>query len=110
MILHICPKVLWKESEKRGVYEGDTFHTQGFIHCSTSEQLIGVANFLFKSVDGLVLLVIDENKVSSEIKYEDSGNKVFYPHIYGPLNLAAVVDVIEFNPNSDGCFSLPVKF
>lgn len=110
MILHIANKSTWEQSQKVGKYEGDTLLSQGFIHCSTEEQVIEVANFMFKSQYNLILLVIDQNKVKAEIKYEDAGNKKLYPHIYGPLNLNAVVSVIDFFPNEDGTFTLPEKF
>ena len=107
MILHITHRDTWEESKKTGVYEGDTLSSQGFIHCSTKDQVIEVANFLFKSQTGLVLLVIDEDTVVPEIKYEDAGNKKLYPHIYGPLNVDAVITVVDFPPNEDGTFVLP---
>lgn len=107
MILHICAKKVWIETQNQGEYRGDTLATEGFIHCSTPEQLIEVANFIFKGVQGLVLLIIDEKKVNCEIKYEDPGNKKLYPHIYGPLNLDAVIRTIDFTPNTDGYFELP---
>lgn len=110
MILHITNKLTWEQSQKVGKYEGDTLSSEGFIHCSTEEQLIEVANFIFKSQHNLVLLVIDQDKVKAEIKYEDAGNKKLYPHIYGPLNLDAVVNVVDFSPNEDGAFTLPEKF
>lgn len=110
MILHITSIDVWEKSKKDGIYEGDTLSSQGFIHCSTEEQLSEVANFLFKSRLDLVLLVIDENKVVPDIKYEDPGNKKLYPHIYGPLNLDAIVNVVDFPPNEDGMFVIPRKF
>jgi uncharacterized protein (DUF952 family) len=46
--------------------------------------------------------------VEAQIVYEDlyeTGKQ--YPHIYGALNLDAVVDVLDFAPNLDGEFTLP---
>ena len=62
---------------------------------------------MFKGKSGLILLVIDDSKVTPEIKYEDAGNGKLYPHIYGPLNIDAVVKVVDFPPKSDGSFELP---
>jgi uncharacterized protein (DUF952 family) len=104
-ILHIAAKDKWTKEAKE--YRADTLETQGFIHCSTPEQVIEVANYLFSERNDLLLLVIDEEKVQAHIKYEDGGNGKFYPHIYGPLNTDAVISVLEFKPEKDGLFTLP---
>lgn len=96
IILHITPKQSWERAKQQGKYRGDTLDGEGFIHCSTPEQIDAVAQDLFKGRQGLVLLEIDEQKVQPEIKYEDAGNGTLYPHIYGPLNLDAVVNVKDF--------------
>ena len=106
MILHITHKHAWDEAMKTGEYRGDTLSTEGFIHCSTLEQVIEVANYLFKGVSDLLLLVIDEHKVTSAIAFEDPGNGKQYPHIYGPLNLDAVEKTVDFPPCKDGTFAL----
>lgn len=107
MILHICTNIAWEDSKTKASYEGDTLTAQGFIHCSTPDQAIEVAGHLFKGQTGLVLLVIDDSKVIPEIKYEDAGNGKLYPHIYGPLNIDAVIKVMGFPPKPDGTFELP---
>lgn len=107
MILHIIKKEAWQQAKQSGEYCGDTLASEGFIHCSKADQVIEVANYVFKGTQGLILLVIDENKVVSEIKYEDPGNNKLYPHIYGPLNIDAVVKTVDFPNNEDGTFSLP---
>ncbi len=96
MILHITTKKNWEEAKVKGEYRGDTLDSQGFIHCSTPEQIDEVAQYLFKGKIGLVLIEIDETKVKCEIKYEDAGNGKLYPHIYGPLNTDAVGHVEDF--------------
>lgn len=57
--------------------------------------------------NGLVLLCIATNKVQSKIKYEGAGNGELYPHIYGPLNIDAVVKFADFKPAKNGKFELP---
>ena len=91
-------------------YETDSLHARGFIHCSKPEQVISVANFKFRCQTDLVLLYIDTDKVTSEIRYEncEGGNELF-PHIYGPLNIEAVTHVCDFQPLSDGKFALPER-
>jgi len=107
MILHICSSDAWKAALNSGSYIGDTLLTEGFIHCSTKDQVIEVADYIFRGRAGLLLLLIDEAKVKEKIRYEDAGNGKLYPHIYGPLNLDAVMDAVEFPPRADGTFVLP---
>lgn len=109
IILHITKREQWEKAKLKGVYRGDTLDSEGFIHCSTSQQLIKVANALFRAQEGLVLLCIETDKVQSEIRYEGAKGGELYPHIYGPLNINAVVKVVDFEPVKNGKFVLPKK-
>ncbi len=106
MIYHIISKSDWEAAAEGEFYRGDTLDTEGFIHCSTAAQVVDTANFLFRGRENL-LLEIDEARLSAEVRYEDGGDGRLFPHIYGPLETAAVVRVIEFPPGPDGHFSLP---
>jgi uncharacterized protein (DUF952 family) len=87
----------------------------GFIHCSTIEQAEDETNIFFKGRKGLVLLCLDENKLKSECKYQnptgggkhDRGVGNLFPHIYGPINISAIVKVVDFPSNENGFFELP---
>ncbi|MBN1943798.1 MAG: DUF952 domain-containing protein [Phycisphaerae bacterium] len=107
-IVHITHTEQWQAARESGLYQADTLTTQGFIHCSTLEQVIPVADFLFRGRKGLVLLEIDTDQVQAEIKYEnlEGGTKLF-PHIYGPIPINAVRKVHDFLPQPDGSFELP---
>jgi len=111
IILHIATKTGWNEAQLLGAYRPDNLDAENFTHCSRPEQLIEVANLLFRGRNDLVLLVIDREKVTAQIKEEDPGDLQptgkRYPHIYGALNLDAVIGVKEFKPNSGGTFDLP---
>jgi uncharacterized protein (DUF952 family) len=128
IILHITKRDAWTEAQTLGSYRAASLDTEGFIHCSTSDQLIAVANFIFRSQSNLVILEIDETKVVSEIRFEIGNSseddellgecsdtaafsrpveEKLFPHIYGPLNLDAVTQVVDFDPLPDGTFELP---
>lgn len=115
MILHITTPVDWDKTEKEGEYTATSLQTEGFTHCSTPQQAAGTANIFFKGQTGLVLLCIDENKLQSPCKYEPptgGGNHnpedgKLFPHIYGPVNLSAVIKVVDFSAGEDGTFVLP---
>ena len=108
-IFHICSPARW-EAAKSSEYRSPSFDNEGFIHCSTSDQVIEVANYLFRGQRGLVLLVINPDRVTSPIRYEDAGNGKLYPHIYGPLNPSAVIAVEPFEPSANGTFELSRRF
>ena len=96
VILHITSRQQWEAAQAAGEYRGDTLDSDGFIHCSMRQQVMEVANANFRGQRDLVLLCIAEDQVQAEIRYEDlyrAGQK--FPHIYGPLNLDAVVAVEE---------------
>lgn len=108
MILHITTRTAWESAGSAGVFRPDSLDTDGFIHCSTPIQVLMPANAIFRGQVDLVLLCIDPAEVQSPIVYEDlyeTGHDC--PHIYGPLNLEAVIKAIDFPPNRDGTFGLP---
>ena len=109
MILHILSESAWAAAKESGEYRGDTLATEGFIHCSTPEQVVEVANLRFSGRPDLCLLVIDPKEVQPAILFEDGGNGKMYPHIYGPLNISAVKAVLAFTPSADGIFQLPAE-
>ena len=108
MIYHIIPQKNWLLAQKTGIYRPASLETEGFIHCSDKDQVARSANLHFKGITGLTLLCINTEKVKAEIRYEDLYNSgSLFPHIYGELNLDAVMDVLEFSVEEDETFSLP---
>jgi uncharacterized protein (DUF952 family) len=110
MILHIARRREWDKALADGSYTADSLASEGFIHCSTPEQVLGPANALYRGQTDLLLLVIDPARLASGLVYEDcyeSGQA--FPHIYGPLNLDAVLRVLAFPPQPDGTFVLPAE-
>jgi uncharacterized protein (DUF952 family) len=108
IIFHITRREAWARAEAEGIYLTETFPTEGFIHFSTRTQVAEVANARFRGVKGLVLLVVDTDKVTAEIRYENlEGGRQMFPHIYGGLNVDAVVKVADFEPGADGYFAQP---
>ncbi len=110
-IFHITTRADWDRAETEGTYRTPLLPVEGFIHCSTRDQVIEVANLRFRGQTGLVLLGINTNRVKAEILYEDlAGEGQEFPHIYGELNIDAVAQVAEFEPGEDGYFALPAQF
>ena len=107
-IFHITKRGEWDRAKQAGTYEAPSLASEGFIHCSTIDQVIQTANRLFRDQRGLVLLEIETDQVGAEIKYENcEGGQENFPHIYGPLDPESVVRVITFEPGEDGLFVMP---
>lgn len=112
MIYHITQRKTWELAQFAGEYRADTLGTQGFIHCSTSGQVVSVANSYYPGQHRLVLLCIDPDRLQAELRYEaPDGPAVegasLFPHIYGVLNIDAVTAVLGFEPGTDGTFTWP---
>jgi len=110
MIYHIVSKSDWAAVGESAVYRGDTLDTEGFIHCSTLGQVLDTANFLFKGRVDLLLLQIDPEKLSAPLKSEDGGDGRLFPHIYGQMEVSAVVRIVDFPPGENGMFELPGEY
>jgi uncharacterized protein (DUF952 family) len=106
-ILHITPSDRWAQAKNLGTYRSDSLATEGFIHCSTLTQVVGSANRFFKGLTNLVILVIDIDRVTPEIRYEGADPHNLFPHIYGELNIDAVIRVIDLESDPNGLFILP---
>ncbi|MBC7889498.1 MAG: DUF952 domain-containing protein [Ferruginibacter sp.] len=92
MIYHVVTKNRWQTALQQGYYEADSLAIEGFIHASKAAQVKGVLDRYYQNQQGLILLHIDETKLTAELKYElaPSVNEEF-PHIFGRLNTAAVI-------------------
>ena len=111
-IFHLTTTSEWSAAQARGLYErstrGQSLKEVGFIHCSFLDQVERVADFVYAGAVELLLLVIDAARVPSEIRNENlDGGAELFPHIYGPLPTAAVVEVIQLHANAAGRFRLP---
>jgi len=102
-ILHITTADGWAEAQEAGELVTPSLEEEGFIHCSTFEQVEATANRIFAGSGDLLLLELDVEKIGPKLKWEratDVGEE--FPHIYGPLNLDAVIGTIELPEGPDG--------
>ena len=96
MIFHITDGATWEASQQAGEHTGSTrgidLAEEGYIHCSTAAQWPGVLERYYSDATDLVLLHVDEEQLTSRLVYEQlPGMPEVFPHVYGPINLAAVV-------------------
>lgn len=115
MIFHITSHTAWDDAKKRGNYRAESLETEGFIHCSTQSQVLPVAENYYKGQTGLIVLAIEPTLLSAALKWEPPSGGApppgvpdgdLFPHIYGPINLDAVIKVIDLESKPDGAFSL----
>ncbi len=93
-IYHITTQTQWDEAKQKGFYEADTLASEGFMHCSTEDQVAGVLDRYYQGRTGLVKLTIQKDKVERPLIFELAGSiNELFPHIHGQLNLDAVVAV-----------------
>ncbi len=99
-ILHLATSADW-DARVGGRYQPVAYESEGFIHCCTHEQIAGVVGRYYVGRDDLMLLTLDESKLTADLIWEDtSGSGVEFPHIYGPIDVAAVTSVEPFDPAS----------
>ncbi len=104
-IYHLTPRANWQRALEEGRYTAESLESEGFIHCSTDLQVVRSANRYYHGVEDLLILCIQPDRVAAEIRHENtSGGQENFPHIYGPLNLDAVVNVVAFEPDNHGNF------
>jgi uncharacterized protein (DUF952 family) len=95
-IYHITTKEEWRQAQEDGFYQSPTLTEEGFIHCSQENQVSGVLERYFSDKKDLVKLVIDTDKLNNKIIFEWSpSSQDTFPHIYGPINKEAVIDVVQ---------------
>ncbi len=99
VIFHLTPLQAWEHAQDAGFYEAPSLQEEGFIHCSTEEQVEQVLQRHFKTHENLVKLIIDPSRLTSKLQYDynEKLNQSF-PHIYGPLNIEAVTQIVFLDP------------
>jgi uncharacterized protein (DUF952 family) len=98
IIYHVTTAAEWKAAQDSGFYETVSLKEEGFIHCSQENQVAGVLERYFAGKPDIVKLVIDTDKLSNKFVFEWSPSTAdTFPHVYGAINLEAVVKVEKIN-------------
>jgi len=119
IVYHITTRTEWQAALEAGVYTSPTLDSAGFIHASTVEQVIPVANAFYRGQEDLILLVINAALLRSDLRWEPPDHiaetdapvpeQGLFPHIYGPIALDSVVEVLDLLVDSAGVFDLPTS-
>ena len=112
-LYHIATAPDWAQARRDGEYRtstrGRSLRDEGFIHASTAAQVLPVANAFYRDEQqDLILLVLDAGRIGAEIRYEPVPAWTDpFPHIYGPLDVAAVVEAVPLERDAAGAFRWP---
>ncbi len=105
MLFHLATRADW-DARGETAYEPAGLSREGFVHCSTVDQLVPTANTLFAGRRDLLLVVIEPSALTSAVVWEDlyeAGED--FPHVYGSIDLAAITSVEMFLPDESGSFT-----
>lgn len=103
--LHLVPEPVWQAHQGASHYAPERFEEEGFVHCTDGEEhLRRVGNTYYRADPRpYLVLVLDIERLEAPVRYDDPAQ--LYPHVYGPINLDAVVEVRRAIRLADGSFS-----
>lgn len=101
---HLVPRDVWQRYRTQATYVPESFGGDGFIHTTNDlEALLDVANTFYRSdTRPYLVLVLDLGVVGVDVRHDDPSG--LYPHLYGPLNVDAVVGYLVALRAPDGRF------
>jgi len=103
-VLHLIGDAEWKAAQAAGEVTSESLPIEGFVHCCTQQQLLGVVERYYADRTDLLVLSIDPELLGDvELKWEapahldgspntEAEEAQRYPHVYGPIPVTAVVD------------------
>ncbi|OYU51971.1 MAG: hypothetical protein CFE27_08905 [Alphaproteobacteria bacterium PA1] len=101
----------WAKAQSAGVYTGSALDVaDGFIHLSARNQVRATLTMWFKDQPDLILATIDLTQLGDTVVWEASRGGALFPHIYGPIPMSVVQEVIALPLLADGGHDLPASF
>ena len=104
----IC-KIMSQEEWDTSLAVGETYVAvsqadlrDGFIHCSSSEQVPGTLEKWYRDYQRVIVVTIDPSRLTSELKWEPNAVGVPFPHIYGPIVPGAIANAVALERNASG--------
>ena len=102
-IYKLLDAAAWMTALAAGVFKGSAVDEKdGFIHFSDAAQVQETARLHFHGQSDLVLLSVDACQLGEALKWEKSRGGALFPHLYGPLPIAAVIDARLLDVDADG--------
>jgi beta-hydroxylase len=108
VIFRIATRDAMAAAAAAGVYGGEAFDKEdGFIHCSTREQVAGTLETHHGGAERLAVAEIDAGALGGSLKWEASRAGALFPHVYADIPWAAVKAVHLISRDEDGAWRLP---
>ena len=92
-IYHITTLAAWTTQQASDDYTTESLNQEGFIHCSTKEQVKATLERYYSNQKDLLLLHINSSGLAAELKFELATNGELFPHVFGKLNKSAIVEI-----------------
>jgi len=101
---HIVPASTWAASGAGVPYAPASLATEGFIHCTDGvAAMVATANrFYAADPRAFIVLTVDLDALEVPWRYDEPGSP--YPHVYGPIDRAAILEARPFPRAPDGRF------
>ena len=111
LIFKIVHTSEWQAARAAGAYAGSPKdRSDGFLHFSTADQLMGTLQKWYAEARDLVLVAVAADGLGPALKWEPSRGGELFPHLYAPLPLAAVRWAGDMKRDPNGAFVLPPEF
>lgn len=105
-VFHLATPDGWRDAMAIGQIVPQSLAAEGFVHCSTAEQLTGTIERHFGSADELVIVELDP-AVAGELRWEESRPGERYPHLYRAIAATDVKGIHHWRRALDGSVVLP---
>jgi uncharacterized protein (DUF952 family) len=93
-ILHIASRSAWEAARTSGTYRAESLDSEGFIHFSRLSQLARTVERYYGGVGGLVVLVVDPERLDDLREELSPSTGETFAHLYSELPVAAVTEVL----------------
>lgn len=106
-IFHLITEEDWESARDSHEWRPGSLADEGFIHCSKDEeQAMRVVARLYSGHTDMLALEVDTEKLNCPVISEPSRSGEIYPHIYGPLEIGAVVKIWRVKADVQGAYAL----
>jgi uncharacterized protein (DUF952 family)/GNAT superfamily N-acetyltransferase len=119
MIFHLMTPDEWRRARESGLIQPPSLDSEGFTHCSDLHQVVRVANRFYVHEQELIIAHVDPNRLDTPVYWEQPAHPdgsasreqdEFYPHVYGPIDLAAITTTTTLYKGPNSRFRIPEGF